>query len=192
MKETIPTFCRICEPSCGLVAEVEDGRLSRLRPDTAHPVTKGFACHKGLTYDAIHHDPDRLNQPLKRKSARNAAGEFEAISWDTAIAEVAEKLKAVQEKYGHDAVAGYIGNPTAFNALATQALTSFFLQMGCRRVFNSGTQDCSNKFAGSEAVFGTSTLHTVPDLANTKYALIFGENPKVSHMSFVSMADPMG
>ncbi|MGH8492856.1 MAG: molybdopterin-containing oxidoreductase family protein [Moraxellaceae bacterium] len=192
MKASIPTFCRICEPSCGLVAEVEDGRLSRLRPDTAHPVTKGFACHKGLTYDAIHHDPDRLNAPLKRVNARSDAGEFQAISWDQAIADVASALKGIQEKYGHDAVAGYIGNPTAFNALGTQALTSFFLQMGCRRIFNSGTQDCSNKFAGSEAVFGTSTLHTVPDLANTKYALIFGENPKVSHMSFVSMADPMG
>ncbi len=191
MKETIPTFCRICEPSCGLVADVEEGRLTRLRPDTAHPVTKGFACHKGLTYDAIHHDPDRLNQPLKRRNARSDAGEFDAISWDSAIADVAAALKGIQEKYGHDAVAGYIGNPTAFNALGTQALTSFFLQLGCRRMFNSGTQDCSNKFAGSEAVFGTSTLHPVPDLVNTKYALIFGENPKVSHMSFVSMADPM-
>ncbi len=192
MTASIPTFCRICEPSCGLVAEVEEGRLKRLRPDAAHPVTKGFACHKGLSFDAVHHDPDRLNHPQKRKNARHLPGEFERMAWPQAIAEVAEKLKAVQEKYGHDAVAGYIGNPTAFNALGTQALTSFFLQMGCRRVFNSGTQDCSNKFAGSEAVFGTSTLHTVPDLANTKYALIFGENPKVSHMSFVSMADPMG
>lgn len=192
MKASIPTFCRICEPSCGLVAEVEEGRLTRLRPDTAHPVTKGFACHKGLTYDAIHHDPDRLNAPLKRRNGRAEAGDFEQISWPQAIAEVAAALKGIQEKYGHDAVAGYIGNPTAFNALGTQALTSFFLQMGCRRMFNSGTQDCSNKFAGSEAVFGTSTLHPVPDLAHTKYALIFGENPKVSHMSFVSMADPMG
>ncbi len=192
MKATVPTFCRICEPSCGLLADVEDGRLQRLLPDREHPVTKGFACHKGLGFDAIHHDPDRLNVPLKRVSGRHEAGVFQDVSWDEAIADVAAALQRVQQDYGHDAVAGYIGNPTAFNALGTQALTSFFMQLGCRRIFNSGTQDCSNKFAGSEAVYGTSTLHPVPDLANTRYALIFGENPKVSHMSFVSMADPMG
>ncbi|MFZ5756163.1 MAG: molybdopterin-containing oxidoreductase family protein [Pseudomonadota bacterium] len=188
---TVPTFCRVCEPSCGLVAEVENDRLVRLRPDNDHPVTRGFACHKGIGFDAIHHDPDRLDVPQKRRNGKQDVAQFGAVGWDVAIPEVAAALKAVQQKYGHDAVAGYIGNPTAFNALGTQALTSFFLQLGCRRIFTSGTQDCSNKFAGSEAVFGTSTLHPVPDLEHTKYALIFGENPKVSHMSFVSMADPM-
>ncbi len=42
------------------------GRLLRLRPDADHPVTRGFACHKGVGFDAIHHDPDRLDVPLKR------------------------------------------------------------------------------------------------------------------------------
>lgn len=189
--KTVPTFCRVCEPSCGLVAEVENDRLVRLRPDNDNPVSRGFACHKGVGFDAIHHDPDRLNVPLKRVNGRSDPGQFVAKSWPDAISDIAADLKAIQQKYGHDAVAGYIGNPTAFNALGTQALTSFFLQLGCRRIFTSGTQDCSNKFAGSEAVFGTSTLHPVPDLEHTKYALVFGENPKVSHMSFVSMPDPM-
>jgi anaerobic selenocysteine-containing dehydrogenase len=191
MTQHIPTFCRVCEPSCGLVAEVENDRLIRLRPDRDNPVSRGFACHKGVGFDAIHNDPDRLDVPLRRRNAKGAPGEFVAQDWAQTIPEIAAALKAVQQKYGNDAVAGYIGNPTAFNALGTQALTSFFLQLGCRRVFTSGTQDCSNKFAGSEAVFGTSTLHPLPDLERTRYALIFGENPKVSHMSFVSMPDPM-
>lgn len=186
-----PTFCRVCEPSCGLIAEVENDRLIRLMPDKYHPVTKGFACHKGINYQGIHQDPDRLNVPLKRSNDKRQAGEFTALSWDNAIADIAEKIRQIQQQYGHDAVAGYVGNPTAFNALAGQAMGSFFTQLQTRRLFNSGTQDCSNKFAGAEAVFGTSTLHPVPDFAHTKYALIFGENPKVSHMSFVSMANPM-
>jgi anaerobic selenocysteine-containing dehydrogenase len=186
-----PTFCRVCEPSCGLIAEVENDRLIRLMPDKDHPVTKGFACHKGINYQGIHQDPDRLNVPLKRSNDKQQAGEFTALSWDNAIADIAEKIRQIQQQYGHDAVAGYVGNPTAFNALAGQAMGSFFTQLQTRRLFNSGTQDCSNKFAGAEAVFGTSTLHPVPDFAHTKYALIFGENPKVSHMSFVSMANPM-
>lgn len=188
---TVPTFCRVCEPSCGLLAEVEGDRLVRLRPDNGNPVSQGFACHKGVNFDAIHNDPDRLDVPLRRTNGKQEPGTFAPASWDEAIVGVVEGIRAVRAKYGHDAVAGYIGNPTAFNALGTQALTSFFLQLGCRRIFTSGTQDCTNKFAGAEAVFGTSTLHPIPDLEHTKYALIFGENPKVSHMSFVSMPDPM-
>lgn len=191
MRRTVHTFCRVCEPSCALVADVEDDRLVALRPDRDHPVSRGFACHKGVGFDAIHHDPDRLDAPLRRLNGRAQPGEFAVTGWDEALPAVAAALRAVQARYGSDAIAGYIGNPTAFNALGTQALNSFFLQLGCRRIFTSGTQDCSNKFAGAEAVFGTSTLHPVPDLEHTGYALIFGENPKVSHMSFVSMPDPM-
>ena len=61
----VRTFCRICEPSCGLVAHVTDGRLVKLSPDRDHPVTKGFACHKGIAGLDVHDDPDRLSQPLR-------------------------------------------------------------------------------------------------------------------------------
>ncbi|MGY8805273.1 MAG: molybdopterin-containing oxidoreductase family protein, partial [bacterium] len=57
--------------------------------------------------------------------------------------------------------------------------------------FSSGTQDCANKFAGSEAVFGSSTMHPVPDLDHTELFLSFGANPRVSHASFLSISDPI-
>ena len=182
------TFCRVCEPACGLLAEVEDDRLIALKPDPDHPVTKGFACHKGIFGLDIHHDPDRVNQPLRR----NAAGEFEAIDWDTAIREITEKLNAIVARDGVSAVSCYTGNPTGFNSLYGLGFGAFVSQLGVRKVFSSGTQDCANKFAGSEAVFGTRTLHPIPDLEHTDYALIIGENPAVSHMSFFSIADPVG
>lgn len=189
-RRRVHTFCRICEPSCGLVAEVEDGRLLKLRPDVDHPVTRGFACHRGLAFTEIHEDPDRLDVPLVRRGERGA-GTFETTSWDAAIDGIAQRLSQVRDRYGGDAIAGYFGNPSAFNATSAPALSSLLRQLGSTRLFNSGTQDCANKFAGAEAVFGTSTVHPVPDLEHTRYALIFGENPAVSHMSFVSIADPM-
>lgn len=182
MTEKKHTFCRVCEPSCALVAEVENNRLIKLTPDKAHPVSRGFACHKGINFQAIHEDPDRLNTPLKRVNPKTEPGAFEEQSWDQSFVNIASQIKSIQERFGTDAIAAYVGNPTAFNALGSQAMMSFFTQLGVRRLFNSGTQDCSNKFAGAEAVFGTSTLHPIPDLARTRYALIFGENPKVSHM----------
>ncbi len=183
----IPTFCRVCEPSCGLVATVEEGRLLRLRPDREHPVTRGFACHKGIAGLDIHHDPDRLNHPLRR-----GPGGFERARWDEAVEDIAGRLRRVLDAHGPDAVSAYVGNPTAFNSLAGPAIGSFLGQLGVRRSFSSGTQDCANKFAAGEAVFGTSTCHPVPDIERASVVWILGENPRVSKMSFLSIADPVG
>ena len=48
-----PTFCRICEPLCGMIATVEDGRLVALRPDKDHPLSAGFACQKGIAFAEV-------------------------------------------------------------------------------------------------------------------------------------------
>jgi anaerobic selenocysteine-containing dehydrogenase len=183
----VRTFCRVCEPACGLVATVEAGELTALRPDREHPITKGFACHKGLASLEIHRDPDRLDQPLRR----TADGSFEAVGWDDALSETAAKLRAIVDRHGPDAVGCYIGNPTAFNTLVAPASGAFFAQLGTRRAFSSGTQDCANKFAGSEAVFGSATINPIPDIENTDLLLVFGSNPRISHMSFLAIADPM-
>jgi anaerobic selenocysteine-containing dehydrogenase len=187
MARTVPTFCRVCEPSCGLVAEVEGGEILGLRPDREHPVTRGFACHKGVASLEVHRDPDRLDHPLRR----GAPGAFERVAWDDAIAEVAGRVARIREESGPQAIAFYLGNPLAFNALAGPAIGAFAVQLGSRRVFSSGTQDCSNKFAAAEAVFGSSTIHPIPDIDHTRHLLVFGSNPRVSHMSFLSIADPM-
>jgi anaerobic selenocysteine-containing dehydrogenase len=183
----VPTFCRVCEPACGLVAEVRGDELVGLEPDRDHPVTRGFACHKGLAGIDIHNDPDRLDHPQRR----TADGRFERVSWDTAIDEIAARLRRILDESGPSGVSAYIGNPSGFNTLAGPASGALLAQLGVRGVFSSGTQDCANKFAGSEAVFGSSTIHPIPDLDHTDYLLVLGENPRVSHMSFISIADPM-
>ena len=54
------TYCRICEPLCGMVATVEDGRVTKLRPDKDHPLSRGFACPKGVAMAEVQNDPDRV------------------------------------------------------------------------------------------------------------------------------------
>ncbi len=186
--ETIHTFCRVCEPACGLIAEVENGELLKLSPDRDHPVTKGFACNKGIAGVDIHRDPDRLAHPMRR----NESGAYDRIAWDEAVGDVASKTRALIDRYGPDSVGYYVGNPTAFNTLCGPHMFSFFREAGLRRGFNSGTQDCANKFAGGQAVFGSSTIHPIPDIENTDMLLVFGCNPRVSHWSFMSIADPIG
>ncbi len=182
------TFCRVCEPACGMVATVEDGRLTALAPDREHPVTKGFVCHKGIYGLDIHNDPDRLDRPLRRV----APGGFEEISWDEALDGIAAGLASIIGRHGARAIAGYRGNPSAFNALFGPAWGSFFAALGEVRMFSSGTQDAANKPAGAEATFGSRSIHTIPDIDHTDFLLIFGENPAVSHMTYMSIADPVG
>ena len=162
-----------------------EGRWSPFETHAAHvePFPGANVEPAALEFNGI-----RLDHPLRRR----ADGRFERVSWDDAIAEIAERLSAVRERSGPEAVSAYVGNPTAFNTFAGPALASFFGQLGVRRSFGSGTQDCANKFAAGEAVYGSSTIHPVPDLEHSDHILIFGENPRVSHMSFLSIPDPVG
>ncbi len=187
-RRTVTTFCRICEPSCGLVAHVEEGTLVKLTPDRDHPVTQGFACHKGLAMVDVHRDPDRLDRP----AIRGADGSWTDVSWDDAMSTIATKLAAITAEHGPNAVASYTGNPTAFNALGQQHVGQFLATLGIRRRFNSGTQDCANKFVASEAVFGTSLVHPIPDLEHTDLCLVIGENPRASQASFFSIPNVLG
>ena len=164
--QEVKTFCRVCEPSCGLVAELEDGEITRLKPDREHPVTKGFACHKGLATLEIHNDKDRLNYPQKR----NEAGMLERVSWNQAASDIAARIKGLQDKYGDDAIASYTGNPLAFNSLAGPAIGSFLLNNRIRRNFSSGTQDCPNKFAATffpSAIRSQTTKYLFPTSSGT-------------------------
>jgi hypothetical protein len=186
----VRTFCRICEPLCGLLADVQDGVLVKLTPDRDHPVTKGFACHKGLAAVDVNRDPDRLDHPLLRDAG--PAGGRRAVSWDEAMAWTAPRLQAIVDEHGPNAVSAYVGNPTGFNALATLHLGALLYSIGVSRTFSSGTQDCANKFVASEAVFGTATVHPIPDLEHTDLCLIIGENPRASQASFYSIPNVLG
>ncbi len=191
--ETKHTYCRICEPGCALIAETY-GDTVTLRPDKEHPVHRGFICHKGLNFTEMHFDPDRLDFPMRRTNAKSptSRAEFERIGWSDAIDEIAARLQSVREKWGDDVIGMYVGNPSAFNSTARDAARQFARAVGVSYSFGSGTQDCSNKFAGAEAMFGTANLHPIPDFTHTEYLLSVGANPRISHMSFVHTTDPMG
>ena len=103
------TFCRICEASCGLEVEVQDNRVTKIRPDAAHPVTKGYACVKGIRFDEVQHAPDRVVQPLAHKD-----GTLAPTTWDDAIESIGGRLRAIIDEHGPQAVGFYIGNSCGF------------------------------------------------------------------------------
>jgi len=181
------TFCRLCEVNCGLEATLDAaGRITRLRPDRDHPVTKGYACHKGLLALEVHRDPDRLDAPMRRSPQG-----FEAAAWDDAIEDVATRLRAVLDEHGPQGVGIYMGNPCAFNALGAMSAGMFAATLGAENLFNAGTQDCANKFAVGEILYGSAELHPIADIDRADFLLLVGANPRISKMSFLSTADPV-
>ena len=183
---TETTFCRICEASCGLVASIEGERVVALEPDPEHVASKGYSCIKGLRYHEIHHSPDRLKTPLKR-----VGGHFEPITWAQALSEIGAKTRQLVKEHGGDSVSAYLGNPISFSVLPP-VLTAGFLQgLGSRNLFQTGSQDCNNKFAAAERLYGFPFIQAFPDVDRTQCLIIIGSNPAVSRGSFIQLPDPI-
>lgn len=181
MSERTATFCRICEASCGLIAEVEDQRVLRLLPDPDHVVSRGFACVKGTRYAELHHSPDRLLTPQKRIGKR-----FEPISWAQAFAEIGEKVRALRSSHGDDSVGLFMGNPSAFSIPHILFASWFMEGLRTRQLYTSGSQDCNNKFVVAEEMFGSPLLQPIPDVDRAACLIFVGTNPAVSQLTFAN------
>lgn len=185
MAQEKATYCRICEPLCGMVATVEDGRLLQLRPDPHHPLSQGFACPKGIAFEQVHNDPDRVLHPLKRR-AGGGPGDFERVSWDEALADIVSRLRAIHDAHGPQAIGWYWGNPGAFSASHTLWLASFMTLLGSTHLFTAGSQDVNSRFVASHLLYGSPLTVPIPDLARTDLLVMLGANPLVSHGSVLT------
>lgn len=180
------TFCRICEAQCGLVVEHNNNQVIKIEPNNDHLVSKGYACIKGLKMGEFAHSPDRLQTPLKKVN-----GEFQAVSWNQALTEIGAKLKAIHSEHGGESIAAYMGNPIGFSLWPTTAMTLLLKAFDADKLFTPGTQDCANKFAGGERLFGTANDQVFPDIDHTQLLIAVGSNPVISKMSFISVPHPM-
>ncbi len=193
MTRTTRTFCRICEVHCGLVVDVDtdpatgEERVTKVSPDRDHPVTKGYCCVKGLGLGALHHDPDRVDVPLKRVD-----GELVEISWEQATREIGERVRALVDEHGPRAVALYQGNPTFFSLAGTVMSTAYVEALGSPNVFASHSIDVNTKFHVSTEIYGLSLVHPVPDFEHLDLFVCLGSNPLVSQMSVLQVSDAAG
>ncbi len=184
MPEHKATFCRICEPLCGMVAAVEDGRLVALRPDRDHPLSSGFACQKGIAFTEVQNDPDRVITPLRR----TRGGGFEPVGWDEAMSDIAGRLGGIHKRHGPGAVGWYFGNPGAFSYSHTLWLPMLMAGLGLRsHLFTAGSQDVNNRFVASQLLYGSPLAIPVPDVLRTDLLVVIGANPIVSHGSVLTV-----
>lgn len=106
----VPSTCSECSVHCGSLIHVRDGVIEDIKPNPAHPLSKGAFCIKGLKGPTgLTYSERRLLYPLRRVGERGA-GNWERISWDEALDHAADRFAAVREQYGPLALVGACNN----------------------------------------------------------------------------------
>ena len=187
MAETHQTFCRICESLCGLNVTTQDNQVTQITPDKDHVATRGFACPKGLKQHKLYSSPDRLTQPRIRGTNSEP---WRTVGWDEALSFTGTQLRQIIDTHGPDAVGMYVGTAAGFGTLHPMFAQGFMDGIGSRNLFASATQDCANKFAVAERMYGFPFTQPFPDLQNMECLIIVGANPMVSKWSFLQVPNP--
>ena len=125
--KSVPTFCEMCFWRCGGIATVRDGKLWKFEGNPLDPQCRGRLCPRGSGAVGSYYDPDRLQKPLLRKGERGKE-QWVAVTWDEALAFVAEKMKAIKAAHGAEAIATFnhgIGARFLLHALKSYGCTNF-------------------------------------------------------------------
>lgn len=171
-----------CPDTCGMLVQVEAGRAVGVQGDPQHPFSRGTLCPKMLHYEKSVHSPLRLTTPLLR-SGPKGSGEFTPISWEEAIATIAQRWRGISEQYGAQAILPYSYAGT-MGVIQRNAGHPFFHRLGASRLDRT---ICSPaKGAGWQAVMGhTATPH--PESAGKSDLLIlWGINAAATSIHFLN------
>lgn len=162
-------ICPICEAGCGLIVETKGPDVIAIEANPSDVFSNGHICAKGISLKQLHADPDRLRKPMARKN-----GTLIETSWREAFATINQKLNQIKETYGANAVATYIGNPTAHNIGLATGLGVLASTLGSVNVYSAGSVDQIPKQLASEFMFGNAMALPVPDIERCDYLLLLG------------------
>ena len=161
-----------------------------MRPDDDDVFSHGYVCPKGIAIADVHHDPDRLRQPLRR----TADGGFEPIALGRGVRPRRASGLRRDARRARRATRSrvYLGNPIVHNHGALLMRSGLLKALGTRNRYSAGSQDTSPRFAASYYLYGSSLAIPMPDVDRTDYFLCIGANPVVSNGSVLTAPDMRG
>ena len=169
------TLCSICNPHshCGIDAYVKDGAIIKVEGTRENPNSMGTLCSKGAASRQYIYNKDRIRTPLRRRGAKGS-DDFEPVSWDEALDEVAERLLGVKREYGPESTVFFVGYPKWMRPFAK------------RLAHNYGSPNfCTESSTCFKAMYMAHVLNSgsfaPPDVRQAKCLLVWSSNPFYSN-----------
>jgi anaerobic selenocysteine-containing dehydrogenase len=181
-----------CPDRCAWVVTLEGERAIKLVGDPDHPFTHGTLCAKVNHYLDRVYSPDRLLYPLRRVGPKGA-GEFERVSWDEALDDIATRLRRIIAEYGPSAILPYSFSGTQGQIQSNALSGRFFNRLGATRL-ERGVCGAAGS-AGVEATLGSTVGMLPEDLALSRFIVLWGTNTVVTNLHlwpFIRQAQAAG
>ena len=175
----IQSTCNLCALACNLDFYVEDGKIEKVAPTVDYPVNQGFCCIKGLN---LHKQQTKI-KARKAPLLRDENGNMKEISWEEGFKTFAEKMTAIQEKYGKESVA-FISTgqmPTEDMALLGHVGRNYMKING-----DGNTRLCmATSVVAHKQSFGfDAPPYTLNDAELSDTIIFIGANPVIAHPVF--------
>ena len=168
-------ICTHCSVGCTVTAEVVNGVWVGQEPSWESPINRGTHCAKGAAIRELVHSERRLKYPMKLVN-----GQWQRISWDTAINEIGDKLSDIREKSGADSV--YWLGSAKFTNEASYLFRKFGAFWGTNSVDHQARICHSTTVAGVANTWGYGAqTNSYNDIRNAKTMIIMGGNPARAH-----------
>jgi anaerobic selenocysteine-containing dehydrogenase len=167
-----------CPDTCAMLVTVKEGVAVKIQGDPSMPFTEGTLCTKVAYYLERTYSPDRLQYPLRRKGPKGS-GEFERISWDEALGEIAAKLKALAAEDPETILPlSYAG--TMGMVQWSSMDRRFFHKLGASLLDRTLCSTAGK--AGLKATLGGSVGMDPERFDEARLILLWGANPVVSNL----------
>ena len=180
-QKTVRAVCpHDCPDACGMLVTMDGDRAVSVRGDREHPFTRGFLCHKVSRYPERVYHRDRLQFPMRRVGPKGA-GQFERISWDAALAEIAQRFKAIADgPHGPQAILPYSYCGTMGKIQSEGLDRRFFHRLGASLL--DRTICATAGVAGYTATIGSRQGTDPEAFSQSKYIINWGSNTAVTNM----------
>ncbi|WP_427891838.1 formate dehydrogenase subunit alpha [Kribbella sp. GL6] len=180
---TVKTTCAYCGVGCSFNAELRGDELVRMVPDKSGGANEGHACVKGRFAFGYATHPDRVLSPMIRERITD---DWREVDWDTAITHVAERMRAVQDRYGVGAIGGITSSRTTNEEV-------YVVQKMVRAAFGNNNVDTCARVChsptgyGLKQTFGESAgTQDFRSVAAVDVIMVIGANPTDGHPVFAS------
>jgi anaerobic selenocysteine-containing dehydrogenase len=169
-----------CPDTCALEVHVRDGIALKVTGSREHRATAGVLCNKVSRYTERTYHPDRLLVPLRRIGPKGR-GQFEPISWDLALAEIAGRLGEIARRNA-EAILPYSYAGTMGLVQGDSMAQRFFHRLGASRL--DRTICSSAGAAGHNLTLGARLGVDLEAVDEARLIILWGANPIVSSVHF--------